>query len=128
MRACRALSPVVVILLWSGVAALGACDQNEACYDMYVGGVLHVSVVEYGTGDRICNATVVAVAGSRTVELKNSNQSPCYYGGIGDGDQDESTLWHVTATAPGYSAGSTSVVVPEHDCHVGRADAVIELH
>lgn len=82
-------------------------------------GALFVTVTSEATGADVCNATVTAAVGTKTITLKAfaDSRTPgiCSY-------QDEPGLspagtYTITATAPGFQMATVSTVINQGDCN-----------
>jgi hypothetical protein len=106
------------VTLVIAVLALAGCEQPAEppiCTAIAVDALV-VTVVDESAGSRICDATVVAVDGSFSAELRASGPAPeCTF----SGPTERPGLYEVRASRAEYEPASRSGVrVTADECHV----------
>lgn len=123
------LSPVVIVAL--GVAGLGCLAKSPqdpgggvACTAQYVYG-LSVTVQDKATGQRLCDAEVIALSGTYRETLQTfGSAETCDYVGAGE----RSGVYDIQASRAGFRLGSVSSVrVAADECHVIPARLTVQL-
>jgi hypothetical protein len=86
---------------------------------------LVVTVVDATTGQRICDAKVVAVDGAFSEELRLlDSPEECMY----SGPTERAGLYEVRATRAGYEpASTTSVRVTRDECHIIPVRVIMQM-
>jgi hypothetical protein len=129
-RVAMRLSPVVIVAL--GVAGLG-CWKAESpqdpgggvvCTAQYVYG-LSVTVHDKATGQRLCDAEVVAVSGSYRETLQTYGPAAsCDYTGAGE----RPGVYDIQVSRAGFQVGTAPAVrVGADECHVIPARVTVQL-
>ena len=88
---------------------------------------LNVSVRDVVTGQRVCDAAVVAILGNDRYELRRTGGDPqgCGYAG----PEERAGVFEVRATRTGYEAATvTAVRVTADECHVIPVVLTVDLH
>ena len=127
---CRsALFSLAASLVVLAAAAFGliGCDtptEPRICTAIAVDALV-VTVVEASSGQRICDARVLAVDGSFTEELRAfGSASDCTY----SGPTERAGVYDVRASRAGYEAsGTTGVRVTRDECHVIPVRVTVQL-
>ena len=126
---CSARSPwtVALIALTAGLSGLLGCDkptEPPVCTAIAVDALV-VTVVDASSGQRICDAKVVAVDGSFSEELRLfGSPQECTY----SGPTERAGLYEVRATRAGYEpASTTSVRVTRDECHVIPVRVIVQM-
>ena len=86
---------------------------------------LNVAVRDASTGQRVCDAAVVAIQGADRYELRRTTGDPqtCGYAG----PEERKGAFEVRAARPGYQASSTTVTVAADECHVIPVSLTVDL-
>jgi hypothetical protein len=86
---------------------------------------LNVAVRDAATGQRVCDAAVVAIQGGDRYELRRTTSDPqtCGYAG----PEERAGAFEVRATRPGYQAASAHVSVGADECHVIPVSLTVDL-
>jgi hypothetical protein len=120
------LAASVAVLASAFLGLLGCSSPTEppVCTAIAVDALV-VTVVAATTGQRICDAKVVAVDGSFSEELRLFGSPPeCTY----SGPTERAGLYEVRATRAGYEpASTTSVRVTRDECHVIPVRVIIQM-
>lgn len=111
---------VFVAVAFTAVGAF-ACSDGErslGCSTQAVMGV-GATVIDTSTGDRVCNAVVVAKDGTYTETLPafpvtQDAQVSCIYFGL----KERAGTYTLKATRSGYAPTEQSLTVPADECHV----------
>jgi hypothetical protein len=129
MIATHRLFPIIAIAALATSSA-GCHEQGNpqapdgACTAQFVYG-LTVTVQDRVTGQRICDAQVIAVSGSyrETLDPRGPTES-CTYAGAGE----RRGTYDVTASKSGYiSTAQTNIRVDADQCHVIPVKVTLEL-
>jgi hypothetical protein len=124
----RLISIIAIAALAMGSA--GCHEQGNpqapdgACTAQFVYG-LNVTVQDRVTGQRICDAQVIAVSGSyrETLDPRGPTES-CTYAGAGE----RRGTYDITASKSGYiSTAQTGIRVDADQCHVIPVKVTLEL-
>jgi hypothetical protein len=116
-----------LVVLVAALVGLFACSSPMAppvCTAIAVDALV-VTVVEASSGQRICDAKVLAVDGSFTEELRAfGSASDCTY----SGPTERAGVYDVRASRAGYEAsGTTGVRVTRDECHVIPVRVTVQL-
>jgi hypothetical protein len=85
---------------------------------------LNVTVRDSGTGQRICDATVVAVQDGTTYELRRSGTpDACTYAG----PEERSGTFEVRVSKTGYRPGTATAQVGRDECHVIPVQVTVDV-
>jgi len=114
-------------MLATSLFALAGCSSPTdpiVCTAIAVDALV-VTVVDATTGQRICDAKVVAVDGSFSEELRLFGSPPeCTY----SGPTERAGRYDVRATRAGYEpASTTGVRVTRDECHVVPVRVIIQM-
>ncbi len=105
------------------LAVLPNCSSSKSC-DASLHYSINVTVRDEATGERICNASVVAQDGQFQEALQCSAATDCTCFGVGE----RLGTYEVTVSAPGYQTAKKTVVVDDSDeCHVTRENVEFKL-
>ena len=124
----RLPSPAAFVLLAAAPFVLFGCDNKPTdpivCTAIAVDALV-VTVVDATSGERICDARVVAADGSFSEPLRPFGSPPeCTY----SGPTERAGLYEVRATRAGYEpARTTSVRVTRDECHVIPVRVVLQM-
>lgn len=108
--------------------ALIGCDDKPtdpiACTAIAVDALV-VTVVDASSGERICDAKVVAADGAFSEELRRfGSPQECTY----SGPTERAGLYEVRATRAGYEpARTTSFRVTRDECHVIPVRVIVQM-
>jgi hypothetical protein len=114
-------------LVLSGCASVkdpGITDPGVICTMIAVSS-LNVTVRDTATGQRVCDAAVVAIQGGDRYELdRTGDPQGCGYAG----PYERAGVFEVRATRPGYQAASVgNVRVGADECHVIPVSLTVDL-
>jgi len=114
----RLPSAAALLVLAAALSSLPGCEnptEPPVCTAIAVDALV-VTVVDDSSGQRLCDAQVVAVDGSFREELRGFGPSPdCTY----SGPTERAGVYDVRATRAGYETGTiTGVRVNRDVCHV----------
>jgi hypothetical protein len=118
----------VVLLAVGGAGCMGSDSPRMpggvACTAQFVYG-LAVTVLDRATGQRVCDAEVVAVAGSYREALSAFGPpDACTYAGAGE----RADVYELRASRPGFRPATvTGIRVGADECHVIPARVTVEL-
>jgi len=124
----RTLGAVVSLALvlhgCRSVKGPGVTDPGVICTMIAVSS-LNVAVRDTATGQRVCDASVVALQGGDRYELdRTGDPQGCGYAG----PYERSGIFEVRATRPGYQAASVgNVHVDADECHVIPVSLTVDL-
>lgn len=119
--------PVDLAVALAAVIGLGGCDgptEPRICTAIAVDALV-VTVTDAATGQRICDATVVAVDGSFGAELRPFPAgAECTY----SGPTERAGTYEVRVSKGGYEpAVQTGVRVTADECHVIPVRVAVQL-
>lgn len=87
---------------------------------------LNVAVRDAATGQRVCDAAVVAIQGGDRYELQRTGGDPQGCGYMGPWER--AGVFEVRATRPGYEAASVgNISVGADECHVIPVSLTVDL-
>jgi hypothetical protein len=111
-------------LVFSGCRTAGVTDPGVICTAIAVSS-LNVAVRDTATGERVCDAAVVAIQGGDRYELRpTGDPQACGYAG----PYERAGVFEVRATRPGYQAASVgNVRVAADECHVIPVALTVDL-
>src|SRR5438094_2709132 len=123
----RARAPARVLLLATAGLGLVGCDrptEPRVCTLVAVDALV-VTVTDAATGQRLCDAKVLAVEGAFSAELRASGAAQeCVY----SGPTERAGLYEVRASRAGYEpASTTSVRVTRDECHVIPVRVIVQM-
>jgi hypothetical protein len=115
--------PLLFLIACGALVTISACS-GESCNDVLVP-ALSVVVTDHSTGQRICNASVIASEGSYTYDLVAVGQgSDCSYAG----PPERPGTYGLTAAGAGYSPTTMDgILVSSNRCHVNTHSVSLEL-
>jgi hypothetical protein len=125
LKTRRSLAAIAVFgLILTGCESTTDPTDGVVCTLIAVSS-LNVTVRDSGTGQRICDATVVAVQDGTTYELRRSGTpDACTYAG----PEERSGRFSVRVSKPGYSVAiADTVQVGRDECHVIPVQVTIDL-
>lgn len=126
MLFCRLAASVVVLA--AALGGLFGCDNKTTdpivCTAIAVDALV-VTVVDASSGQRICDAKVVAADGAFSEELRLfGSPTECTY----SGPTERAGLYEVRAARAGYEpARTTSVRVTRDECHVIPVRVLVQM-
>lgn len=115
----------VLLAACLALAACGNPTEPRVCTAIAVDAIV-VTVVDASSNQRICDATVVAVDGSFSAELRPFPVSPaeCTY----SGPTERAGTYDVRVSRPGYEpASQAGIRVTADECHVIPVRVTIQL-
>lgn len=121
-------SSLVVVVALGIAGGTGACSSPRpggvACTTQFVYG-LAVTVRDQASGERVCDAEVVAVAASyRETLTAFGPPDACTYPGAGE----RPGVYELSASRPGYRPATvTGVRVGADECHVIPIQVTVEM-
>jgi hypothetical protein len=116
-----------LVVLAAALSGLASCDQPTeppVCTAIAVD-ALAVTVVDASSGQRLCDAKVLAVDGSFSEELRAfGSAQECTF----SGPTERAGVYELRVTRPGYeSASITGVRVTRDVCHVIPVKVTVQL-
>jgi len=123
----RLPSAAVVLVLAAALSSVPGCEnptEPPVCTAIAVDALV-VTVVDASSGQRLCDANVVAVDGSFSEELRGFPAAPdCTY----SGPTERAGIYDVRATRAGYETGEiTGVRVNRDVCHVITVRLTVQI-
>ncbi len=104
------------------LAVLPNCSSKSCDDSLHYS--INVTVRDEATGERICNASIVARDGQFQETLQCSTGTDCTCFGVGE----RLGTYEVTVSASGYQIAKKTVVVDDSDeCHVARQHVEFKL-
>ena len=123
----RRLGALIALLALTGCRSAQPPSPNTpgVVCTMIAVSSLNVAIRDAVTGQRVCDAAVVAIQGGDRYELRRTTSDPqtCGYAG----PEERKGAFEVRATRPGYQAASTTVTVAADECHVIPVSLTVDL-
>lgn len=114
---------LAMALLPLGLAGCDSVTEPIICTTIAVSS-LNVTVRDQATSQRICDATVVAVLGGVSYELRRAGTpDACTYAG----PEERAGVFEVRATRAGYEAATARAQINADECHVIPVQLTIDL-